>query len=324
MRATVGDAGEAGLLALLRRRFPPIAPDVLAGIGDDAAIVRIRGHLLVTKDLLVEGHDFRRDRHPPRLLGRKSLHVNLSDIAAMGGRPHYAVLGLGLPDDLPLDWVEAFLDGFGEAGAAAGTALVGGDLSGAPVVFISVTVLGTARSPVRRSGARPGDLLWVSGTLGDAAEGLRLLEAGEASSADPDVRALIGAQLDPSPPLALGPVLAARKLATAMIDLSDGLALDLDRLCAESRVGAVLEEARIPLSPALKTRASDPVRSALHGGEDFQLLFTAKPDDSPRLEALGRKHRLTRIGRITARRGLVRVDASGRRSALPALGFLHF
>jgi len=151
---------------------------LLIGIGDDAALVRTPGSLLLTTDILVEDEDFRLPDHPPRLLGRKALNVNLSDVAAMGGRPLHALVGLALPGSIEADWLKAFMGGFRSAAREAGVALVGGDLSGAEKILISVTVTGRAPFPVKRSGARPGDAIFVSGTLGDAAGGLRLVEKG--------------------------------------------------------------------------------------------------------------------------------------------------
>jgi thiamine-monophosphate kinase len=324
--------GERGLVALVRKMFPPSRP-VLLGIGDDAAWVEGGGRKLLTTDLLLEGFDFTVPTHPPRLLGRKSLAVNLSDIAAMGGRPGYALLGLGLPDTTPFAWLREFLLGFREASRKARVLLAGGDLSAAKEILISVAVVGDADRIVTRSGARPGDLLFVSGTLGDAAAGLRLIQKGVAPvrRGRPDASArLRRAFLDPTPRLALGRKLAQKGLATSMIDLSDGLSLDLARLCEASGVRALVEAKEIPLSESLRNiggelPGADPLALALHGGEDFELLFTAPVRKEAEILKLGTPDvPVARIGRIIRGHGVFIRDAAGKRRPLPAAGFDHF
>jgi len=316
--------GERRVVSLIRRRFGAKRADVLIGIGDDAALVKTPGKLLLTTDVLVEDEDFRRHGHPPRLLGRKALNVNLSDIAAMGGRPLHALVGLAVPGDVEASWLRQFMGGFRAAARESGVALVGGDLSQGEKIMIAVTVTGQAECPVRRCGARPGDAIFVSGTLGDAAGGLRLLEKGGHRGVVKAVQPLIDAFLDPAPRLALGRLLARRKLATAMIDVSDGLSVDLAHICEESGVGAEVEERRIPISAALAHMALDPLDMALDGGEDFELLFTVKPAKLDEVESLARRHGLTRIGRVTAGRKVMLVGPGKERKALRARGFEHF
>ncbi|HPW19120.1 MAG TPA: thiamine-phosphate kinase [Candidatus Aminicenantes bacterium] len=316
--------GERRVVSHIRRAFGDRRRGVLVGIGDDAALVRTPGRLLLSTDLLVEDVDFRRDAHPPRLLGRKALNVNLSDIAAMGGRPLHAVAGLALPADIEESWLKAFLAGFRAAAREAGVALVGGDLSQAERIVVAVTVTGEARFPVLRSGARPGDAVFVSGTLGDAAGGLRLVEEGGHRGVVKAVRPLIEAFLDPAPRLGLGALVARRKLASAMIDLSDGLSVDLSHICEESGVGAEIEAERVPVSAALAHMARDPLSMAINGGEDFELLFTVRPRHVAAVERLAARHRLSRIGRITAGRRRVLIGPGKRRSDLRAKGFEHF
>jgi len=317
--------GERELLAVIRKHFAVPRNDVLLGIGDDAAVIRPGpGRLLVTHDLLVEGYDFILPLHDPRLLGRKSLNVNISDVAAMGGRPLYAVLGLGLPSESSLDWVVEFFAGFKETARRAGVVLIGGDLSQARKVVVSVTVIGRANRVVPRTGARPGDRIFVSGTLGDSKQGLLLYKKGHRYGEDRTTDELLGAFLDPAPQVALGVALARRKLATAMIDCSDGLSVDLDNICRASGVGAYIDPLRIPLSRALRSARRDALRLALHGGEDFQLIFTVRPRDVPRLAPVAKTHRLTDIGCIVAEKGIWTVDARGRRKVLEIKGFEHF
>jgi thiamine-monophosphate kinase len=316
--------GERRVLSRIRRTFGQARSDVLLGIGDDAALVRGPRRLLLTTDILVEDEDFRLADHPPRLLGRKALNVNLSDIAAMGGRALHALVGMALPGDIDESWLRQFMAGFRSAAREAGVVLVGGDLSQAGKIMIAVTVTGEAKLPVRRHGARPGDGIFVSGTLGDAAAGFRLLEKGGIRGVVKPVRPLIDAFLDPAPRLKLGALLAGKRLASAMIDLSDGLSVDLAHICAESGVGAEVEAGRIPVSEALTRFARDPLDMALNGGEDFELLFTVRPAKIAAVEALASRHALTRIGRIIAGRSIRLVGPDGKKKPLRARGFEHF
>lgn len=320
----LNELGERRVIARIRRAFREQRPDVLIGIGDDAALVRGPESLLLTTDILVEDEDFRRDRHPARILGRKALNVNLSDVAAMGGRPLHALVGMAMPGDLDESWLRRFLAGLRSAAREAGVALVGGDLSQADKIMISVTVTGEAKSPVTRSGARPGDWIFVSGTLGDAAAGFRLLEEGEPPGKARGAAPLLKAFLDPTPRLELGALLARRRLASAMIDLSDGLSVDLAHICEESGVGAEIESSRIPISAALRRFSKDPLSTALNGGEDFELLFTVRPGKLACVEALSSKFRLTLIGRITARKKILLVTPDKKKTPLRARGFEHF
>jgi thiamine-monophosphate kinase len=316
--------GERRMIARVRRAFGASRSDVLIGIGDDAALVKTPGTLLLTTDILVEDEDFRRADHPPRLLGRKALNVNLSDIAAMGGRPRHALVGLALPGDMDESWLRGFMIGLRSAARESGVALVGGDFSQADKIMIAVTVTGAAASPVTRRGARPGDAIFVSGTLGDAAGGLRLLEKGGIYGVVKAVQPLVKAFLDPSPRLELGASLARRKLASAMIDLSDGLSVDLAHISEESGVGAEVEAARVPVSEALARFARDPLSLALNGGEDFELLFTVRPAHVAAVERLSSRFRLTRIGRIKAGRRITLIGPGNKRGPLRPRGFEHF
>lgn len=324
----VQDLGERRLIELIRKAFPARGKNVILGIGDDAAVLRPgRTPLILTKDLLVEDVDFLRDRHPAFFIGRKSLSVNLSDIAAMGGTPRAALLGLGLPGGLDLEWIRAFLRGLAAAGRDYGVDLIGGDVSGSREIVVSVTVIGEGAPLVTRRGARPGDSVYVSGTLGDAALGFALIEAGASIRCRGAKADLVKAFLDPAPQLALGRELARRGLASAMIDISDGLSVDLRHVAEESGAGAEIETAALPLSAGMRAWGGEnPLHHALHGGEDFQLLFTVRP--SPRndaaLAALAKRYLLTRIGRIIEKKRIFAVDAAGRRMPLPARGYEHF
>jgi thiamine-monophosphate kinase len=290
----LGDIGEHELTRRIQDRIPRAELPVC--IGDDAAAVDVTSPVLVTADTLVEGVHFSRDTAPARLVGRKALTVNLSDIAAMGGVGRHAVVSLCLPRELELSWVDSLYDGLLERAAEAGVSIVGGNVARSPgAVVVDVTLLGEAERLLLRSGAQPGDLVVVSGELGAAAEGVQLLrqgarlnEDGELSatgvwteSSAPEVEACLRAQLDPRPPLALARSLAERGLARAGMDLSDGLSSDLAEMCRQGGLGARIEEAALPVSPAVmrleRAKGGDARAVALHGGEDYQLLLAVDP-----------------------------------------------
>jgi thiamine-monophosphate kinase len=344
LERTLAEVGERALLRHLRSRLPA-TPGVKVGVGDDAAAVETARLSLVTTDALVEGAHFTRDTVPPRLLGRKALAVNLSDIAAMGGIGRYATVSLLLPPDVRLAWVDSLYDGLLERAAEAGVAIVGGNVARSREgIAVDVTLIGEAGKLLLRSGARPGDHVVVTGTLGAAAEGVRLLEEGarldedgqlastglwtESSSAA--VVACLRAQLDPRPPFAVARSVAERGLAHAGMDLSDGLSTDLLHMCEESGVAAVLESALVPVDPKAaglaRAGGGDPLELALHGGEDYQLLLAVAPDEIDELRELARVFRaeITAVGaflegepRVTLR------DASGERLVVPR-GHDHF
>jgi thiamine-monophosphate kinase len=293
--------GERALLRHLRARIPRGA-GVVVGVGDDAAAVETGPLTLVTTDCLVERIHFRREWSPPRLLGRKALSVNLSDVAAMAGAPRYATVSLCLTPETTLGFVDGLYDGLLSRAAECGVEIVGGNLAAADsALVVDVTLLGAGDRLLLRSGAGAGDLVVVTGTLGGAAAGLRCLAEGARldaegglASAGPwsaalaeDVRHCLRAHLDPDPPLAFGRALAEHDLAHAAMDLSDGLSGDLLALCEASGVSAWLNADRLPVDPhaaALeKEGGTDGFSLALHGGEDYQLLLAVPAD---RLEAL--------------------------------------
>jgi thiamine-monophosphate kinase len=327
---------EKEIIGQIRNRCPAAAADLLRGIGDDCAVIRRGGELveLVTTDTLVEGVHFDPAWHPPELLGRKAAAVNLSDIAAMGGRPRYAFLSLGLPADYRPEWLNSFLAGFLARLEAAGTVLAGGDTVCSPRgIVLAVTVLGEAAAGrvLLRSGAGVGDLVMVSGPLGEAAAGLELCRRGlNAGAAATGWQPLLQAHLDPEPELALGAILAGSALVSAMMDLSDGLATDLAQLCRESGVGAELEGDALPQSDLLRQAAAllrvEPRPWSLAGGEDYRLLFTVAAARAGELAGLVRRElgrELYRVGRITAGSGVFLTDRQGRRE-ITDLGYDHF
>lgn len=301
---------EKELIRRIRRLAGP-----QSGIGDDCAVLPApHGHeLLLTTDLCLEGIHFRRDWHPAAEVGHRCLLRGLSDIAAMGGEPIAAFLSLGLPARLPQRWVDGFLTGFLALGRQHGVPLAGGDTGGSKAgagIVADVVVLGSAPrgKAVRRSGARPGDILYVTGSLGGGAARLRELgwskrRAGRAQSL-------------PQPRLEVGRELRERRLARAMIDLSDGLSTDLHHLCEESGVGAVVNRHLLPLS------AGATLPDALHGGEDYELLFTAPARRPPPVLLAGVG--VTEIGWITRGKRVLITDLRSRPRNLAAGGWEHF
>lgn len=333
MSKKLRELGELAIVDSIRKRFRDFRPRALRGIGDDAAVILPSpgSRWLVTTDLLIAGVHFDLAYTTPRDLGFKSLTVNLSDIAAMGGVPRYAFLGLGLPAGFSRDFLKEFFAGFARAARRYKTNLVGGDISCAPAVFIAVTVLGETLPSgfVGREGARPGDGVFVSGYPGESALGWELLSRGK--RLDPAGRRWIRKHLVPEPRLRLGQELARHKLANSLMDLSDGLVLDLKRLARESRVAIEIEADRIKLPDGFAASARkagrDPLRLALTGGEDYELVFTAPPGKWAEVERLSLKLKLPlqRIGRVKAGNPEVTVkDNRGKIIRLPRGGYEHF
>lgn len=326
----VRDLDEATLLGLFVPHLPR-GPATLLGPGDDAAVVAVPdGRVVVTTDVLVEDHHFRRCWSSGTDVGRRAAAQNLADVAAMGAEPTAAVVALVVPPDLAASWVVDLADGLAAAFAPLGVGVVGGDLSAGERIAVAVTVHGDlgGRAPVLRSGARPGDVVAVAGVLGRSAAGLALLRAAEADRVG-DVAAgwpdLLAAYLRPDPPLAAGPA-AARAGATAMIDLSDGLLRDAGRIALASDVVVDLDPLDRSLAGDLRELAAaadatgaDATRWALTGGEDHGLLATFPPE-AP-LPAAFR-----RIGRVVAGHGgpTGTVLVAGGPSPVTGLGWDHF
>ena len=320
--------GEFGLIERIAGQVADM-PGVVRGIGDDAAALSPSpGQLqLVTSDMLLEGIHFDLSYTPPELLGRKSLAVNLSDIAAMGGRPRWFLLSLGLPADMPLDFMDAFVGGMLRLAGEHGVQLVGGDTCASRGgLVISVTVLGeqVAGRVICRSGARPGDLVCVTGTLGDSALGLLELRAGRRDGP------AVGRHLDPAPRCREGLILAEAGLPTAMIDVSDGLMGDLGHILESSRVGARIDTGKLPLSPYFLEAAAgltaEPSDLAITGGEDYELLFTLPAGEKDLMtRALSATDtQVTVVGEITEVRGVQLLAADGSVSIPRHHGFRHF
>jgi thiamine-monophosphate kinase len=333
---TVGDLGEFGLIARVSRGIPRAGDRVVLGIGDDTAAVRLTpGYLLLaTCDVQVENVHFILDRTTPELLGRKALAVNLSDVAAMGGIPRFALVSLGLPPSTPVAVVDGLYDGLRAEAEEYGVTLVGGNVSSAREgIFVDITLLGEVE-PERllgRSGARLGDRLVVTGHPGDSAGGLALV-LDTSLSVPPDIaEPLLLAHRRPTPRVGAGRAIGALGLGHALIDLSDGLAGDLGHVVEASAVGAVVWADRLPISPELRALGSllgrDPLEWALRGGEDYELLVVVPPTaEAAVLDAVAAEGACAAVvGEIRPlAEGLSLEHPDGRREPLSAVSFSHF
>ncbi len=326
-------SSEDHLIALLREQFGVSARGMIKGIGDDAAVIRPRGAAedwVITTDMLVEGIDFRADWMSAEELGRRALAVNLSDVAAMGARPRFFVVALGVPRGISENWIRGFYRGLTRLGNTCAAFLAGGDLSASPAgVSISITVLGESlkRKILYRSGGRPGDLIYVPGSLGCAAAGLRLLMRGVRRGRCVAEKLALRAQKTPEPRCREGFWLAQSGLVHCMMDVSDGLSEDLPRMCAESGSGAEIYTSRLPLFAGGEEIGLDPVELALHGGEDFGLLFCVPSRKAALFESLypGRFAPATCIGRLTLHTAVIHMPRPGMRGRrLLKKGFDHF
>ena len=314
---------EKALIARVRRQTVG-SRNVIAGIGDDCAVLRIpAGHeALVTTDLSLEGIHFRQDWHSAQSIGHRCLARGLSDIAAMGGVPLATFVSLALPRAQPQRWVDSFLEGLLQLARKHRVVLAGGDTAESPNgVLADIVVLGYCPrgKAVRRSGARPGDLIYVTGVLGGSASVIRAMVATPNHKLRPRD---FPSHFFPMPRLDAGIFLRKHKIATAMIDLSDGLSTDLAHICAESSVGAEIEAEAIPLAQLGKVKQTVLLHLALHGGEDYELLFTAPAAKKipPRIAGVP----VTRIGRITRQSGMSLIDEKGKRTKLAPQGWEHF
>jgi len=302
---------------------------VALGIGDDAALLRPKpGHeVILTCDWFLEGTHFLRDKHPPDSVGWKCLARALSDVAAMGGIPRCFLLSLALPATHTGRWLDFFLGGLRRASRKFRCFLAGGDTTRRNDILINVTVVGEVRTrrAILRTGARPGDILYVSGRLGEAELGLQMVRNRKGMRSTKN--ALTRKHLYPEPRLALGQWLARKGLPTAMMDISDGLSTDLSRLCAASAVGALLEGSKIPRAkiPDFAIRRDyDRLQLALHGGDDYDLLFTVPPRKAKFLPETFQGVSLTAIGRIVRGRKLLLLAENGRAMQLVPSGWDPF
>jgi thiamine-monophosphate kinase len=296
---------------------------LVTGIGDDCAVLRIpTGHqVLVTTDFSIENVHFRRDWHPPELVGWRCLARGLSDIAAMGGEPRAAFLSLALAGDIPPQWVTRFMKGLLDLAGRFKVPLAGGDtaqsLSG---VQADICVIGSVPNgkSVLRSGAKVGDHIYVTGTLGGSAAALERVRNLKPKTYRSVPHELVR-QMRPLPRLLVGQWLRQHRMASAMIDVSDGLSTDLSHLCEESRVGAEIDAEIVPRGQVLSEKGFVSLDQALHGGDDYELLFTSSKRVPSKIEGVG----VTWIGRITRSRGL-RIICKGKSRTLEVRGWEHF
>jgi thiamine-monophosphate kinase len=306
---------ELDFIDMLRKRRGNSAPDLKLGIGDDCAVVKKNSQtsLLYTMDSLVSGVHFNLDFHPLYLLGRKTIAVNISDIAAMGGEPKYGLLSICLPSSFTEPDQQEFMNGFFSSCDEFGVELIGGDTVSGSALELTVTLIGEMKTTAlcTRSGGQASDEVWVSGDLGASSVGLQLLQNSQADL----YPELVRAHLDPIPQVALGRLLAASGLVTSMMDISDGVATDLAHLCQQNQCGALIDGSLVPISAIMREGAAflgvQPLDQALCGGEDYQLLFTLP---AGRGEGLARQVRdalglvITAIGVLDDGRGVRLMD----------------
>ena len=339
----IDQLGEFGLIEKIRKSAGRPPSPVTIGIGDDAAVLNVSAaSMLASTDMLIERVHFDLSYTDFFSLGWKSAAVNLSDIAAMGGLPRFCLTSIGIPDSISAEQIAEFYRGCNACLRSSGAVLVGGDTCfSRKDLIVSVTVLGEAVKTgiIARQGARPGDRIFVTGTLGDSAAGLEILkrrgkgqgsrvQRGKSATRYPKsaLKALIMRHLRPEPRVEWGKKIALSQCAHAMIDISDGLSSDLSHICEQSRVGASIAEEKIPLSPWLIEASGrlehPPVHYALSGGEDYELLFTVPPDRIPRLRKLGLP--VTELGEITEKRNIMITRGKGNETVLRPTGYNHF
>jgi thiamine-monophosphate kinase len=332
---TVSELGERALLARIRARLPKPGTDVVVGVGDDAAVVTsaTRAQVVLTTDALIEGVHFDRAISSAGDIGYKALAVNLSDLAAMGATPRWALLSLALPNSTEVEEVEALIDGLVTLATAENTALVGGNLTRSPgPLVVDVTAVGTVhpRRTLRRDGGRPGDELYVSGTIGAGAAGLEVARNQDGREQLPSVTGCIERYRRPSPRVRMGRAVAQARAARAAMDLSDGLADAVRQIAEASGCGAEIDASALPIEPGAHewwtARGEDAVARALTGGDDYELLFAVPPRWRGRLRH-ARRHvaspPLTRVGVLTKARGEYVVVRESRRERLTG-GFEHW
>jgi len=335
---TIADLTERELIARIQARLPPPPPWMLVGIGDDAAVVEPERNRLevLSVDALVEGVHFDRAFTPPGAIGHRALAANLSDLAAMGAEPRLALLSLGLPETFPAADFDALVDGIATLAKTYRLHVAGGNLTRSPgPLIVDVTVTGTVkpRRALLRSGARPGDELYVSGTLGAAAAGLQMLRHAtgtttEGTGTTGGHGTCVLRYLYPDPRVRLGSILARNRAASACMDLSDGLADAVRQIAEASGVGAIIDAADLPIDAEARrwfeSRGAEPVRETISGGDDYELLVAVRPRTRGRLAAALRHGgvALTRIGVCTPDGGVV-LRRGGATEPMPR-GYSHF
>jgi thiamine-monophosphate kinase len=303
----------------------------LTKIGDDCAVLPkdSKTDLVITTDLLVEDIDFRLDWTKPEFIGHKALAVSLSDVAAMGAKPVWSMVSIGVPEKIwKTDFLDKFYDGYRRLAKKYDVELIGGDVSKTPgKIVIDSIAAGEVKKgkAILRSGAKPGDLIFVTGNLGGAGLALKLLETGEKIEKS-KYRNLLLRQLSPNPQIEIGQILGNKNLATAMIDLSDGLSSDLAHICEASKTGAKIFAEKIPVESKISDFKfeNDKISFASNGGEDFELLFTVNPKIFFQLEKELKKHQISHIGEVTANAGIIELITNKNSRILEPEGFRHF
>lgn len=322
---------ELKIIEKIIKRYPRQTDELLQGIGDDCAVIADSSSLcwLLSSDLLVEDTHFICAWHDPFLLGRKSVAVNISDIAAMGGTPKFLLTSLVLPAHISEEWLEKWQDGVQSMLAEYSCILIGGDVSRGKQLVIDVTVVGQMHPDqvVYRSGAKSGEDIYVTGNLGSSAMGLALLKNEKTNI--PAFAELIAAHLNPQPQVEIGRLLAENYLASSMQDLSDGIATDLSHICTASNICGRIAAHHIPLDATLLQAAAavslDPLDLALYGGEDYQLLFTSSPENREKIDAVAQQSNtaLTRIGTTLAGPPRVLLEQDDQQIDISYKGFQH-
>lgn len=326
---TVSELSERDLVARIQQQLAPPPSWLTVPIGDDAAVVETERNRLevLTVDALIDGVHFDRRFTPPDAIGHRALAVNLSDLAAMGATPRLALLSLALPSDLSCADFDSIVRGLATLAAASGVTVAGGNLTRTPgPLTLDITAVGSVkrRGVLPRSGARAGDIVYVSGSLGSAAAGLQMLKAGTAVS-----ETCVSSYLRPAARVRVGQLLGRNRAASACVDLSDGLADGVSRIADASDVGMTLEASALPIAEDARhwfeAHGTSPLEDALSGGDDYELLFTVRPRLRGRLRAVFQHGGvpLTRIGTCTADRALVLTLADGSTRPMPA-GYSHF
>lgn len=322
---------ELRALYSIRERFKNVSKSVAVGVGDDAAVVNINpgSYLVVSTDSHVSDVHFKKENISPKLLARRSVAVSLSDIAAMGGVPKYILSSIGFSEEEDELYLDQLLEGFSLAADEFRVELIGGNLTRAKELFIDITVLGEANpnNIVKRCGAEPLDVIYVTGNLGDSSLGLKLIE----SEIDKKLcKSLIDRHLVPIPRLDIGRDLANRGLVSSMIDVSDGLILDLERITVEQGLGAIIFQEKIPLSSSyieyINNYEDDTYSLALSGGEDYELLFTSPPGKEKEIELLSNQFviPITEIGYINGGNLITVLDSMGEKLIINNRGHIHF
>jgi thiamine-monophosphate kinase len=327
------DRRENRVIAILEKRFAGSDASIIKGVGDDAAVIRQQGareNWVITTDMLLEDVDFQKAWLTPGQIGHKSLAVNLSDLAAMGARPRFFTVSLGIPAAIPDKWIVQFYQGLARLASAYKTLLIGGDLSRSTNgIQVTITAFGETwhRQAIYRSGGSAGDALYVTGTLGRAAAGLELLKQKQTKGATASQKEALKAHRTPQPRCNVGLWLLQNHYASCMMDLSDGISTDLPRLCTSSNVGAEIYAGALPVFSPAKSWNSDPLNLALNGGEDFELLFAVPVNAEAKFAKTYPKSfpRVSRIGVLTSSKWIGLKEAPGKPAhPLANDGFDHF